>query len=100
MSFKAAKAYKDVTDAFDEEQWAAGFEDTVKNPGERIQQANALVKTGVDFHTAERMVGLLPPLPAAVVRQAEAARDRTFGPKHLERFRRAVDRHYAAWEAA
>lgn len=100
MSYKAPKAYRDITDAFDEEQWAAGFEDTVKNPGERIQQANALVKTGIDFHTAERMVGLLPPLPAVVVRQAEAARDRTFGPKHLERFRRAVDRHYAAWEGA
>lgn len=99
MSFKAAKAYKDVTDAFDEEQWAAGF----KGPGapiERIQQANALVRAGMDFNDAERQVGLLPPLTDAVVREAEVARDRVFGPMHLKIFRRAVDRHYAAWGAA
>lgn len=101
MGFKAAKAYRDITDAFDEEQWAAGYENGVENPGERIRQATALVKEkGIDFHTAERMVGLLPPLPDAVVREAEVARDRVFGPMHLQIFRRAVDRHYAAWGAA
>lgn len=99
MSWRAPKAYKAITDAFDEEQFAAGYDDAVTDPGRRITQANALVKAGMDFNDAERQVGLLPPLPDAVRRQAEVARDRVFGKKHLERFRLAVDRHYAALEA-
>ena len=54
----------------------------------------------MNFNDAERQVGLLPPLPDSVVKEAEVARDRIFGPDHLRRFRRTVDRHYAAWEGA
>ena len=96
MVWKAPKAYKAVTDAFDKEQSRSG---AYKVPGtipELFRKMHKLAESGVDIDEAERMVGLLPPLPDAVKAKAAAARDRVFGPRHLERFRRAIDQHYAA----
>lgn len=100
-TWQAEQAYRAAIEAHDKAAFEAGYEDQVSGPGKRIQEANRLVREqGMNFNDAERQVGLLPPLPDSVVKEAEVARDRIFGPDHLRRFRRTVDRHYAAWEGA
>jgi hypothetical protein len=100
QAWDAERAYKKVIEAHDDAWREANGDEKVPNALQRITQANALVKAGMEFDEAERQVGLLPPIPDKVRKQAEADRDRIFGPSHLRRFRRSVDRHYAAWEEA
>jgi hypothetical protein len=99
-AWNAERAYKKVIENFDDAWREANGDEKVPNALQRITEANALVKAGMEFDEAERKVGLLPPLPNSVRREAERARDRVFGPDHLRRFRRTIDRHYAAWEKA
>lgn len=100
-TWKAERAYAAVIEAHDEAAFEAGYDTQVSDPGKRIMEANRLVREqGMNFNDAERQVGLLPPLTDSAVKEAERARDRIFGPDHLRRFRRTVDRHYAAWERA
>lgn len=98
LAWKAQRAYVKVIDDYDD-QWLADERNDPPNPGQAIRDANRLVRElGIPFDQAERRVGLRPPIPPQIEREAVKAREKVFGEDRLRRFRRTVDQHYAAWQ--
>lgn len=93
----AESAYRRIKSEYTK-KWREDPANDLENPGKAIREANRLTREeGIPYDEAERRVGLEPPISPEVEAAAARERDRIFGSDRLRRFRRAVDRHYAAW---